>query len=142
MTRIDFYVIPEAEDTGPVLLTCKLCEKAGADRTPVFIHAPDAGLRNDLDSSLWTFKPGSFIAHQIAGEDDDADAPVLLGTGDEPPEAHHDILVNLAAEVPAFFSRFERVLEIVHGNAEARARARERFGYYRERGYSLNTHKL
>lgn len=142
MTRIDFYVIPEAEDTGPILLTCKLCEKAGSDGTPVFVHAPDAGLRNDLDSSLWTYKPGSFLAHQVAGEDDDELAPVLLGSGDAPPAAHHHILINLGAEVPEFFSRFERVLEIVHGDSAGRARARERFGYYRERGYSLNTHKL
>lgn len=142
MTRIDFYVIPEAEDTGPVLLACKLCEKATSDQHSVFIHVPDTGLRGDLDSALWTFKQGSFIAHQEAGADDDALAPVLLGTGEDPPQEQHDVLINLGSEVPDFFSRFERVLEVVHGDAAGRAQARTRFGYYRDRGYTLKTHKL
>lgn len=142
MTRIDFYVIPEAEDTGPVLLACRLCEKATTGNHSVFVHVPDAALRNDLDSALWTFEQGSFIAHQQAGADDDALCTVLLGTGNEPPEEQHDVLINLGSEVPDFFSRFERVLEIVHGDQQGRAQARNRFGHYRDRGYSLQTHKL
>lgn len=144
MTRVDFYVLPPAEDTGPVLLACKLCDKALQGEQKVFVHAPDAGLRNDLDSALWTSTKGSFLPHGLAeDEPDDADiTAILLGAGKQPPGSHQDILINLSTEVPDFFSRFERVLEIVHGDDQARAVARERFGYYRDRGYELKTHKL
>ena len=66
---------------------------------------------------------------------------MLLGH-DEAPADRTDLLINLGAEVPLFFSRFERVAEIVSGENEDRALARDRFRFYRDRGYSLNTHRL
>ena len=44
--------------------------------------------------------------------------------------------------VPPFFSRFERVVEIVNQDETQRQLARERFKYYRDRGYDLHTHNL
>jgi DNA polymerase-3 subunit chi len=52
------------------------------------------------------------------------------------------VLVNLSAEPAPFFSRFERLAEIVGvGEAEVAA-GRERFRFYRERGYELRAHNL
>jgi DNA polymerase-3 subunit chi len=34
------------------------------------------------------------------------------------------------------------VAEVVNGDEDDKARGRERFRYYRDRGYSLQTHKL
>lgn len=143
MTRVDFYILPEAEDIGPVLLVCRLCDKASSEGHKVHVHAPDAMLAGEIDASLWSFRQGSFIAHERAGgpEAPSPLAAVTIGDG-PPPASHQDILINLADEVPSFFSRCQRVLEIVTGDAEARARSRERFRYYRERGYTLQSHKL
>jgi DNA polymerase III subunit chi len=52
------------------------------------------------------------------------------------------VLINLGAEVPQFFGRFERVAELVDQRPELLAQSRERFRFYRERGYELNTHQL
>ena len=68
-------------------------------------------------------------------------AAVLIGPG-EPLPSHRDVLVNLGAEVPAFFDRFERVLEIVAGDAATRGAARGRFKFYRDQGLAPETHKL
>jgi DNA polymerase-3 subunit chi len=143
MTRVDFYVLPEAEDVGPVLLACRLCEKAAGDGLKVHVHVPDAALAEDIDAALWSFRQGSFIAHERSGgaEPPSPLAAVTIGAG-EPPTTHQDVLINLADGVPPFFSRCERVLEIVSGDTEARARSRDRFKFYRERGYELQTHKL
>jgi DNA polymerase-3 subunit chi len=54
----------------------------------------------------------------------------------------HDVLVNLDQTVPAFFGQFERVAEIVSGDDNVRNQARERYKYYRDRGYSLNSHNI
>lgn len=142
MTRIDFYVVPEAEDPGPVPLCCRLCEKSMKSGQRTYVYAPDGSLIDDVDSALWTFRQGSFVAHEFADQCEDTDlTPVLLGRA-EPPDSHHGVLINLGNEVPPFFSRFERMLEIVCGDGGSRARARERFGHYRDRGYELQTHKL
>jgi DNA polymerase-3 subunit chi len=51
--------------------------------------------------------------------------------------------VNLRREVPPFFSRFHRLVEIVAAADEDDAHeARTRFRYYRDRGYELRTHDM
>ena len=142
MTRVDFYVLPEDSESGPALTACQLCEKAVADGKTVHLHVPDSALAGDMDKLLWTFRQGSFIAHERLGDSAEEPAPAVLIGDAEPPVSHQDVLINLDAAVPAFFSRFDRVLEIVHGDAANRAKSRERFKFYRDRGYTLETHKL
>ena len=47
---------------------------------------------------------------------------------------------NLRDAPPPFFSRFARLAEIVP--ADAAAAGRERYRFYRERGYELRAHNL
>lgn len=143
MTRVDFYVLPEAEDVGPVLLVCRLCEKAAGAGQKVFVHGSDPALLDDIDSALWSFRDSGFLAHERLDAEGACSPLASVAIGDrEPPDSHRDVLINIADEVPRFFSSFERVLEPVFGDGEQRAVARTRFGFYRERGYALQTHKL
>jgi DNA polymerase-3 subunit chi len=52
------------------------------------------------------------------------------------------VLINLHAAPPPFFSRFERLAEIVGVDPAGAAVARERYRFYRERGYELRSHNL
>ncbi len=52
------------------------------------------------------------------------------------------VLINLDPAPPPFFSRFERLAEIVGTEAADAAAGRERYRFYRERGYELRTHNL
>ncbi len=146
MTRIDFYILPEAADGAPastVMTVCKLCDKAVGSGARVYLRAPQAAMVDDIDSALWTFRQGGFIAHErdSGAPLDDPQPAVLIGDGD-PPATHHGVLLNLGDDVPLYFSRFERVLEIVPGSAANRASSRLRFKFYRDRGYELNTINL
>ena len=142
MTRVDFYVLPEGSDEGPLPTACRLCEKAVGTGKRVHVHAPDEDVAREFDRLLWVYKQGGFVAHERVGASaDPAPAAVLIGPG-EPLPSHQDVLVNLDAAVPAFFDRFERVLEIVAGDAAQRGRSRERFKFYRDRGITPESHKL
>ena len=66
---------------------------------------------------------------------------MLIG-GEADELACADVLINLEGETPGFFSRFERVLEVVGTDDGDLARGRARYRYYRERGYALQTHDL
>ena len=141
-TRVDFYVLPDDSTDGPLATACRLCEKAVGSGKRVHIHAPDAAVAQEIDRLLWVYKQGGFIGHERVGASNDpAPAAVLIGTG-EPLPSHRDVLVNLDAAVPPFFDRFERVLEIVAGDAATRGRSRERFKFYRDRGLMPESHKL
>ncbi|MBU1664112.1 MAG: DNA polymerase III subunit chi, partial [Gammaproteobacteria bacterium] len=45
-------------------------------------------------------------------------------------------------EPPEFFGRFQRLLEVVSTEPGDRERARERFRFFKGRGYELATHDL
>jgi DNA polymerase III subunit chi len=145
MTRVDFYVLEDSAEGARERFACRLVEKAWRLKHSVYLHTASKADAQRLDSLLWTFSDRSFVPHLLeAPELEEALAaatPVRIGTGDAP-AFEAELLVNLDDEVPIFFSRFERVAEIVGGEQGARARARERFRFYRDRGYRLGTHQI
>jgi DNA polymerase III subunit chi len=143
MTRVDFYILPEnaGPAAGAVITACKLCDKASGSGSRVYVFAPGA-TADALDSALWSFRQGSFIGHERWPAALEAPLPAVLIGDAEPPPEYAQIMINLGTDIPPFFSRFERVLEIVDGDAEQRAKSRSRFKFYRDRGYELTTHNL
>ncbi|MEE9141816.1 MAG: DNA polymerase III subunit chi [Gammaproteobacteria bacterium] len=139
MTRIDFYILGSTGTDDRPRLACRLAEKAWRAGHRVYINASTHGQAQMLDQMLWTFRDQSFVPHALASAD--PDAPVVIGFETEP-NGPADTLINLAGSVPPFFSRFDRTLELVDADSERRAQSRERFKFYRDRGYHLETHKL
>jgi DNA polymerase III subunit chi len=143
MTQVDFYILNDNKTGALPLFTCRLTEKAYRQGHQIYIHTESDSQLRQLDELLWTFRDGSFLPHRIHEADSDiaADQPILLGHAVEP-EGPGDVLLNLAGEVPVFFSRFNRVAELVGGNDSQIAAARSRYRFYKDRGYTLNTHYL
>ena len=141
MTKVDFYLLGTDSDNRE-MFACRLTEKAWRLGHRVYLLAPDQSSANQLDELLWTFSQGSFVPHAVCRQEADVDQhPVLIGHT-EPPARLSDVLISLAAEVPAWFSRFTRVAEMVGASEDDKTHARERFRFYRERGYPLETHNL
>lgn len=141
MTRIDFYLLPIAEPHGKLSFACRLAEKAFREGLQIHVHASDAAEAAAIDSLLWSFRDTSFVPHRRIDTPGNAPAPVLIGWGEDFSE-HHDVLINLTSAVPKLFGRFERVAEIVLDDPELRAASRERWRFYKERGYPLAHHDL
>lgn len=140
VTRIDFYVLGD-ERGDPLRTACRLAEKAWDKGHKVYLHTGDAAQTERLNTLLWTFRAGSFVPHEMEGSAEADQVPVLIGNGDAPGH-HDDVMINLATEVPLFFSRFQRVAEIIAADETAKGQGRERFRFYRDRGYTLETHNL
>ena len=141
MTRVDFYILQDSQPQAQPLFTCRLTEKAYKQGHRVYIHTESPGQLKQLDDLMWTFRSGSFLPHAIYAGGDTGGQPVLLGQ-DVEPEGSDDVLINLSGKVPPFFSRFNRVVEPVAADDNARAAARERYRFYQDRGYTLKTHNL
>jgi len=145
MTRVDFYVLPNADPAQRPLLACKLADKAYGQGLKVYIHTASESDSQQLDELLWTFRDGSFLPHAIHSAVNGEPPPILLGHDHEPtghPTSHTDVLINLGTDIPRFFGRFERVAELVDQRTELLTQSRERYRYYRERGYELKSHNL
>ncbi|MDY6979308.1 MAG: DNA polymerase III subunit chi [Pseudomonadota bacterium] len=141
MTRVDFYITGDNHAQARQRLACRLAEKAYALDHAIYIHTDDRQQAEQLDQLLWTFRDGSFIPHCLQDDTVAAQAAIVIGHNGEP-EDHNQVLINLGQEVPAFFGRFERVAEVIAGDEQSREAGRERFRFYRDRGYELNTHNL
>ncbi|MAR90726.1 MAG: DNA polymerase III subunit chi [Pseudomonadota bacterium] len=138
MTRVDFYILPADQRLSPIDYTARLVEKAFRRGHEIFVFTRDTGQTEALSAALWQ-RPDSFLAHGCGPGQ--GHQPLQL-CHQEQPGQHEDVMVNLATNIPPFFSRFHRVAEIVPGDPESRARCRDKFRFYRERGYALDTHNI
>lgn len=142
MTRVDFYLLQNgaANDGAKLALACRLTDKAYRLGHKIYIYTPDAALADRLDDLLWVQNAASFVPHHRYKEGEPL-APVAIGAV-PPPLALDEVLVTLSPEVPDFFSRFARVVELVGNDETEKAQSRARFRFYRDRGYALQTHTL
>lgn len=139
MTRIDFYILKDGEALGRERFCCQLARKVFGLGQRLHIHAGGDAEVAQLDELLWTFSDISFLPHARLGGA--AEVPITLDCG-QSPEPVPDLLINLAAEIPPFFSRFPRLAEVVSGDEDGRRTGREHFRFYRDRGYPLQIHEL
>jgi DNA polymerase-3 subunit chi len=115
--------------------------EAAAARRSVVVYAPQADTAERLDRLLWTQGATSFVAHCRAESPLAVESPIVIASQfDGLP--HDQALLNLSAEVPPNFSRFEELIEIVSTEDGDRLPARERFRFYRERGYAPESRDL
>jgi DNA polymerase III subunit chi len=144
VTQVDFYILANDSDDARLRLACKIVDKATQLDHHVFVHSTSDEEARQMDELLWTFSQGSFIPHRIVRAElpEPPREPVLIGVNQPPAPGRWDVLVNLAAEVPEFFSRYQRVAEVVDANPARREQSRERYRFYRDRGYTLNTHQV
>jgi DNA polymerase III subunit chi len=140
--KVDFYVLEDSEPSGRLRLACRIAEKAYLAGQAVLIWHTDPVELAELDDLLWTFADRSFVPHEtLLAPGATTESPVILSAG-VVPERRHDVLINLADEVPPFLERVDRVADIVDG-AETRRRAgRVRFRAYRDAGVEPETHKM
>ncbi len=140
MTRIDFYVLADSAVEKRQEFACRLTQKALHSGSKVYIAVDDDTQAKQLDQLLWQFRPESFVPHDCEGEPS-LQAPVQIGFGDDCGD-HHDLLINLKSTIPEYFSRFERLIEIVSQQAEVLTHTREHFTFYRDRGYPIQSHDM
>ncbi len=134
--RADFYLIDKPRfREQPLLLVCELAKKAYAAQQPTLILTRDHEQANAVDELLWAFDDDAMIPHQLAGDDDDAQAAVLIVPPDvDTPD--RPLLINLrdrCADRPC-----QRVLEVVAADAAARDGSRVRWREYQRLGFELH----
>lgn len=132
MTKVDFYT----GVTDRLQTACLLSHKATQNGMRVLLHTPDEATTETLDKMLWEFSLTAFIPHCLSSAEEATETPVIIGHQSEP-FPHSELLISLHTISLPFFSRFERVIEIVSNDTEDARLGRERYAFYRERGYEM-----
>lgn len=139
-TRVSFYVLAAGDPAARLDYACRLVEKVYRLNQRVHVHAGSSEYARTIDERLWTFRQGSFVPHEMLRAGSAPEAPVTIGCGDAAPAG--DVLINLADTVPAFFSAFERVAEIIDGSEQCRLAGRARHRFYRQQELSPETFEV
>lgn len=131
MTRVDFYTGSEDK----LRTACQLSHKAIQSGMRVLLHVPDDATAGKLDKLLWHYPATAFMPHCHSGDAEAGTMQVVIARDENFP--HAELLISLHDECPTFFSRFERVIEIVGCEDAEKNSGRARFKFYRDRGYEL-----
>jgi DNA polymerase III subunit chi len=139
--KVDFYLLKNNNINACPLLACRILEKAYKRGHRVFVYCEDLESTNLLDELLWTYKDESFIPHNIQGEGPEPPPVIQIGYNDDP-RGYNDILLNMANEIPVFYKKFTRIIEIVADDEKAKEISRQHFREYKKQGFDLKTHTI
>lgn len=132
MTRVEFYF----NVTDKLAKSAELCEKAINKGRQLTLLTQDEQMNTALQQYLWQHSATSFLANAQATEAHSAFSAIVLDSSGENLQ-QDDILINLQRQQPPFFSRFRHLVEIVGKDEEDRLSARQRFKFYKDRGYAI-----
>jgi len=136
MTEVAFYtnVLDETRLIGKLL--CKANNVGRKLHISVRNEQHGEKVMKDLygaePTSFFGISSSSHNAHELT-------SAVISHTSDY---GHNDVIINLTSEIPDNFSAFKRVIEIVGRDEENISAARDRYRWYKDRGYAIATHKL
>jgi len=145
MTKVNFYRV-QGDLEAVLALSCRLVERAWQQDIDTLIHTDEEQTAALMSDRLWDWSASSFLPHRRESKGPER-IQILTGPADsadveETIELHHGLLLNLAAETPSWFARFEVLCEFVHGDETRIASKRDRYRFYKDRGYPLQYHDM
>ena len=142
MPEVYFYILSTASQQERNIFACKLIEKAYRNKQFCYVYTDTQEQSQQLDKQLWTFRPGSFIPHQIYnGNMPDYEQTVLIGT-QAAPDKWQNLIFNLSSKYPDNLTQTERVLEILDNNEEIKPAGRIRYRQYQQAGLNITTYNI
>ena len=135
MTRIDFF----SNAPNRLDYVVRLLNKVHIAQQTAVVYG-DALTLNALSDALW-HNP-AFLAHDIQPSTSSHSAAIVLISEAMLDFPHHDVLINLSDDTPSFFASFNRLIEVVPNEDAPKQAARDRWGFYKTRGYALTHHDI
>lgn len=134
MTDIRFYHLKTktVDEALPALLS-----KALELKKRILVRVPDKKTADDLNESLWTFDPNSFLPHGTSGNGHESEQPVLLTAENDNLNCSKILFLVNGAEM-SDVSGFDLCCEIFDGrDPQALTAARAHWASHMDAGRTL-----
>jgi DNA polymerase-3 subunit chi len=149
MPQVDFYILHTRNKAVIERFICQLTDKIWQQGYRLIdLYLLSQADAQNMDQILWTFKPDSFLPHDVYPDVLDSLAPIrIIYPSDQLNEAHsvfadREVLINGVDKIPSFFSYFKRIAECVIDTPQARETGRHRYRFYRDGGNALKIHDI
>ena len=139
MPQIDFYITKSTSPLFTMRTACRITEKAFQSGLKIHLQTSSTSETEKLDSILWTFRDRSFVPHQIF-EPSRSNFRVTISADKGPDDA--EILINLSDQISDNIEQFQRIAEIIDNKDACINAGRERYRFYREKGYKPNHYEV
>ena len=137
MTSINFYT----HCANRLEVASRLVAKAWTQHGSVRVLTDSEMATVEIDRFLWLWPATGFLPHCRLDSPLASETPIVVDHVLEHrgPAA---VLVNLHPDPPPFFARFDRLAEVVGLDEPDVVSARERWKFYKARGYEVRSHDL
>jgi DNA polymerase III subunit chi len=132
MTRIIFYSNVRDKQMVVLGLTRKMLEKGHL----ITLFTENEQAAKAYSDGLWQHDKMDFLPNVLASDALANETPIVIDWQHEQLR-QDDILVNLTQRQLTVFSRFKQLIELVGTDEQDKALARQRFKFYRDRGYEI-----
>ncbi len=143
MNRADLYLLSTPAMTEQVNFCCRLTEKAFLDFKRIHIQTSESVQNEALDSALWTFKPESFLPHDI-GQDVTPLPPIIIDTKELQKTLFSDtnLLIVMTTKLPGNVKEFDRLCILVPNIEEEIQAARSLYKALKQQNIEVHIHDM
>ncbi len=143
MNRADLYLLSTPSMTEQVNFCCRLTEKAFYDFKRIHIQTTQSVQNEALDTALWTFKPESFLPHDI-GQTVEPSPPIIIDNNNlqEMFFSSSNLLILLATQLPENAKRFDRMCILVPNIEEEIQHARVLYKELKQQKIEVHIHDM
>ncbi len=139
MPEISFYILSSDEERLRSFFCCKLIEKAYRQGIFCYLLTDSDSQTRMLDNLLWTFRPNSFIPHEIySGELPTMGNMVLIGSL-FPPDVWQKLVINFSTRTLKDLEKTGRLLDIIDNHPQRKQEGKNRYRYYQQQGLEIQT---
>ena len=142
-TRVDYYLLDQADPQALVAYACRLLNKVYQAGLRAFVLTESSEQSQAIDRLLWTSMDANFIPHAMAESAEGNDPLTRICIGNTLPDAEKfEVLVNLQNMETLQAGRYERVAELVSADEAHKNAARKRYAAWRKIGAEQNLHEI
>lgn len=143
MNRADLYLLSTPALAEQVNFCCRLTEKAFHDFKRIHIQTSQRIQNEALDTALWTFKPESFLPHDI-GQTAKLLPPIVIDNNDLQDElfSSSNLLILLSTTLPENAKRFDRMCILVPNIEEEIQQARVLYKKIKQQKIEVHIHDM
>lgn len=143
MNRADLYLLSTPAMTEQVSICCRLTEKAFLDFKRIYIQTSQSVQNEALDTALWTFKPESFLPHDI-GQSVSPLPPIIIDSADLQAEhfSESNLLILLATQLPNNVQKFDRLCILVPNIEHEIQQARVLYKDLKQQNIEVHIHDM
>ncbi len=143
MNRADLYLLSTPSLSEQVNFCCRLTEKAFLDFKRIHIQTSQSIQNEALDSALWTFKPESFLPHDI-GQAVKPLPPIIIDSNDLQANlfSKTNLLILLNSQLPENAKRFDRMCILVPNIEQEIQNARLLYKELKQQSIEVHIHDM